>query len=41
MDFALSATAEDLCSRMREEVFSAEAAWASYLLEHGEHAPRR
>ncbi len=42
MDFALSAQAEDHCHRMwdfmREEVFPAEAEWASYLLEHGEHA---
>jgi acyl-CoA dehydrogenase len=42
MDFALSAQAEDHCDRMwdfmREEVFPAEAEWASYLAEHGEHA---
>jgi acyl-CoA dehydrogenase len=42
MDFALSAQAEDHCHRMwdfmREEVFPAEAEWASYLAEHGEHA---
>ncbi|WP_028656973.1 acyl-CoA dehydrogenase family protein [Nocardioides sp. J54] len=41
MDFALSAQAEDYSSRMwdfmREEVFPAEAEWASYLSEHGEH----
>ena len=41
MDFALSAQADEYCERMwdfmREEVFPAEPAWASYLAEHGEH----
>ena len=42
MDFAMSPQADELSNRMwdfmREEVLPAEAEWASYLREHGEHA---
>src|SRR6476659_9953146 len=42
MDFALSPRAEETCARMwdfmRQEVLPAEADYAAYLREHGDHA---